>query len=82
MGASMARTSNGSRLNLQEAVALLIHNQEAFVREMADINRRHKEVETETKQLIAAIHQRLDGIERTLYELPEAIRQKIGFKTK
>ena len=96
MAANMARTSNGVKLNLQEAIALLIQNQAAFVSEMADVNRRYNELaaeksklaaeqkqfEGQTARAIAAIEHRLAGIERILRELPEAIRQKIGFKTK
>ena len=71
----MARTSNSSRLNLQDAVALLIRNQAAFVTEMAEINRRHNELAAETKQMIAASYQKVAEIDRTLSGLPEAIRQ-------
>ena len=78
----MARTSNGSKLSLQHAVELLIRNQAAFVTEMAEINRRHNELAAETKQVIAAIYQKFAEIDRTLSGLPEAIRRKIGFKTK
>ena len=67
----MKRTRNGARINLQEAVALLLHNQAQFVSQMVESERR-----------FANIEQKLDLIERILYDLPEAVRQKIGFKPK
>ena len=78
----MARRLNGTQINLQEAIALLIRNQAAFVTEMTEINRRHNELEVETKLMIAAIQQKFIDIDRILRDLPEAIRQKIGFKAK
>jgi len=71
MGADMKRTRNGARINLQEAVALLLHNQAQFVSQMVESERR-----------FANIERKLDLIERILYDLPEAVRQKIGFKPK
>ncbi len=67
----MKRTRNGTRINLQEAIALLLHNQAQFVSQMAESERR-----------FAAIERKLSQIERMLYDLPEAVRQKIGFKPK
>ncbi len=67
----MKRTRNGARINLQEAVALLLHNQAQFVSQMVESERR-----------FANIERKLDLIERILYDLPEAVRQKIGFKPK
>jgi len=69
MGADMKRTPNGTKVNLQEAVALLLHNQAQFVSQMVESERR-----------FAAIERELAEIKRMLYELPEAVRQKIGFK--
>ena len=67
----MKRTRNSARINLQEAVALLLHNQAQFVSQMVESERR-----------FANIERKLDLIERILYDLPEAVRQKIGFKPK
>jgi predicted nucleic acid-binding Zn-ribbon protein len=85
----MPRRTNGTRLNLQEAIALLIHNQAAFVNQIAETNKRleetarlHAELEAETRRHFAAIERELYEIKRALHELPEAIRQKIGFKAK
>jgi len=76
----MARRSDGSSVSLQEAVALLIHNQAAFVREMAELNRRHQELSAQSVRRFAAIERELHEIKVVLSNLPEAIRQKIGFK--
>ena len=78
----MARRLNGDRINLQEAVALLIHNQAAFVSEMAEMNKHRDELAAQSERRFAAIERELHEIKRALLELPEAIRQKIGFKTK
>ena len=70
----MARSANG---NLAAAMALLIQNQAAFVshlqrheNEFADITRRLEHIES-----ILLRH------ERILMDLPEALRQKVGFKS-
>ena len=65
----MKRTPNGTKTNLQEAIALLLHNQAQFVSQMVESERR-----------FAAIERHLAEITRILYDLPEAVRQKIGFK--
>ena len=74
----MARKSGNGNNNLQEAMALLIQNQAAFVAQLNETNKRQ-----------AAIENKLDVIERillrheqTLADLPEAIRQKVGFKNR
>jgi len=83
----MARRVETGRVNLQEAVALLIQNQAAFVREIAETNRRHEETNRRhedwmrrSDERFARIEQELDEIKRILLGLPEAVRQKIGFK--
>ena len=67
----MKRTRNGARIDLQQAAALLLRNQAQFVSQMVESERR-----------FANIERKLDLIERILYDLPEAVRQKIGFKPK
>ena len=61
-------------------MALLIQNQANFVSQLADTNRRSDErfsrIEEELKQIKAILLRH----EQTLQALPEAIRQKIGFK--
>lgn len=70
----MKRSANG---DLQAAMALLIRNQAEFVSHMR-----------ETQDTFARIFRKLDEIEtilirheRILNDLPEAIRQKVGFKS-
>jgi hypothetical protein len=72
---------------LDEAMALLIHNQAAFVKQISDTDRRHLEYERETAERFARIEAQMTEIIRVLNEhgrvlerLPEAIRDKIGFK--
>jgi uncharacterized protein Yka (UPF0111/DUF47 family) len=74
---SVAKRSNGSVGNLEQAMASLIQNQATFLSHL-----------TETYQRLARIESDLDQIktillrhEQTLHELPEAIRLKIGFKS-
>ena len=66
--------------SLEQAMALLIQNQANFVSQFADTNRRSDErfsrIEEELKQIKAILLRH----EQTLQTLPEAIRQKIGFK--
>ena len=71
----MARR-NGTTVNLESAIALLIHNQAQFMSHL-----------DEDRQRFARIERKLDDIENLLLQheqilrnLPEAIRQKIGFK--
>ena len=67
---------------MREAIALLIHNQASFVSEMAEMNKRRDELAGQSERRFAAIERELQEIRKVLLELPEAIRQKIGFKTK
>ena len=101
----MARKSASSQNGhdrLEEAMALLIQNQAAFVgrladadRERAEIERRHLEFERETAERFARIEAQMAEIIRVLNEhgqilaehgrllehLPEAVHEKIGFKS-
>ena len=61
---------------LEQAMALLIQNQAAFVGQLNETNKRFSRIE-DYLQLIKAI---LLRHEQTLQALPEAIRDKIGFK--
>ena len=69
-------------------MALLINNQAAFVKQISETNRRHLEFERETAERFARIETQMAEIIRVLNEhsrvlerLPEAIRDKIGFKS-
>ena len=77
----MAR--NGA--NLQQAMALLIHNQAAlvsqhtaFLSEMAEFRLAVARIEKDLEQIKATLVRH----EHLLSALTEAIRQKIGFKSK
>lgn len=68
MATRTARRTNGNG-NLEAAMALLIQNQAQFVGDMAQIKRDFEEIK---RYLIR--HEQL------LANLPEAIREKIGYK--
>ena len=79
----MATKSKNGNDNLQQAMALLIQNQAAFISQLHEMSkhqverdRRFARIEDELEQ-IKAILLRHD---RVLADLPEAIRQKVGFK--
>jgi hypothetical protein len=79
---------------LEEAMALLIQNEAAFVARLSESDRRHLEIERqhlkferETAERFARIEAQMAEIIRVLNEhsrmlerLPEAVRDKIGFK--
>jgi hypothetical protein len=82
------KKSNGDG-NLQAAIALLVQNQAAlgvqhttFLSQMSEINersdRRFARIEADLEEIKASLVRH----EQTLCELPEAIRQKIGYKPK
>jgi hypothetical protein len=78
-----ARTHNG-RGQLQIAMNLLIQNQAQFLAQIAEINRRTDErfarLEARLEERFARIEALLLRHEQILQNLPEAIREKIGFK--
>ena len=78
----MRTRSIEQKSDLQDAVATLVRTQAAFVSEMAEINKRHTELERRTETRFIAIEQLLHEIVEAIQQLPEAIRQKIGFKAK
>jgi hypothetical protein len=79
---------------LEEAMAMLIQNQAAFVGRLSEsesrhseFERRHLEFERETAERFARIEAKMAEIIRVLSEhgrllerLPDAVREKIGFK--
>jgi hypothetical protein len=89
----MPRQGNGT---LAQAIALLIQNQAAFVAELAEANRERTAIERRTEARFRHIEKTMDEMKamlidrervlREVYEmlkeLPEAVRQKIGFKTR
>jgi hypothetical protein len=89
------QTSTNSRNSrLEEAIALLINNQAAFVKQMSEsekdtalVRREMLELRRESDQLRRESDERFRRIEAILLEhtrllqaLPETIREKIGFK--
>jgi hypothetical protein len=86
---------NGRNNRLEEAMALLIHNQAAFNQTIAQLNQNQTAILGELRDLERQSGERFARIERILLEhtqilqehsrilqnLPEAVRQKIGFKT-
>ncbi len=85
-------TPNGDRL--EEAMAALIQNQAAFVGRLSESDRAHLEFERKTTERFAHIEAQMSEIIRLLAEhgrllaehgrllehLPEAVREKIGFR--
>ena len=73
----MAKKSNGSGGNLEQAMALLIQNQAAFLSHLTETYQRLARIEGDLDQIKAILLRH----EHTMNDLPEAIRQKIGFKS-
>jgi hypothetical protein len=71
---------NESTVNLEAAVATLLRAQAQFVSEMANINRRYNELKEESDHRYAQILAALMRHEELLMRLPDAIKDKIGFK--
>ncbi|MBI2821763.1 MAG: hypothetical protein HYX74_06015 [Acidobacteria bacterium] len=68
----MAKNGN----SLQQAMALLVNNQAAFVAQLNETNKRQAKIEQDLEQIKAILVQH----SQILAGLPEAIRQKVGFK--
>ena len=84
----MARTKTQTNGRLEEAMATLLQNQALFVAQMADINHRLDERFARIDERFARIEailiqhsQILNEHTRILQALPEAVRDKIGFKS-
>ncbi len=90
----MARARNQKNGRLEEAMVMLIQNQASFVqnqtsflarmaqtdKEIADLRRRDAELRQETAERFRRIEAILLEHSRILQALPDAIRDKIGFK--
>jgi hypothetical protein len=74
----MKAKSNGKRVNLQQAVALLIQNEAAFLASQIEAAQRFARIEQDLEQIKAILLRH----EQILSQLPEVIREKIGFKAK
>jgi hypothetical protein len=77
--AKKTSTQNGNN-RLDEAMAMLIQNQAAFLGRMAEIERATSERFGRIEQEMVAIRRILSEHSRLLERLPEAVRDKIGFK--
>ncbi|MBI4476162.1 MAG: hypothetical protein HY654_03255 [Acidobacteria bacterium] len=88
----MARRRNAASRNgtLQDAIALLVQNQAALVAQHTSFLTELRELAADSARRFATIEQELRQFEQIkaillrheqiLNELPEAIRQRIGFK--
>ena len=81
------RKNSNSNNHLEEAMALLIRYQAAFVEQIARndqerlrLQSSHEQLERETKEQFARVEERLSRIETILLQLPKAIKKAIGFK--
>ena len=79
--------SNGNSTTLETAIAVLLHNQAQFVQvqaqfaaEIARNDRRYDELKEESDRRFARIEALLLEHDRLLRALPDAIKDKIGFK--
>ncbi len=72
----MARTLRNG--NLEQAIALLIQNQAAFVGDKRENYKQMAEIRRDLEQIKAILIRH----EHILSNLPEAIREKIGFQAK
>jgi hypothetical protein len=84
--AKRSASTNGQS-HLEEAMALLIQNQASFLKDLRDIERDRRDMEransdrfSRIEATMASILRVLDEHSRTLERLPEAVRDKIGFK--
>jgi hypothetical protein len=73
---------------LEEAIATLINNQAAFVTQLAESERLRLKLDREANERFARIEGQMAEIIRVLNQhgqilehLPDAVREKIGFKT-
>jgi hypothetical protein len=76
----VARAKTNGNGRLEEALATLIQNQAAFVARMSEIDARVADMDRINSERFARIEALLLEHNRILTALPEAIREKIGFK--
>jgi hypothetical protein len=75
----MARR-NGTTIGLESAMALLVQNQAKCASDMVDINRRYNELKEKIDTRLTNIENLLARHDQLLKNLPDAIKEKIGFK--
>ena len=76
------RENSNSNNHLEEAMALLIRNQAAFVEQIARTDRERTEQKQEFEEFRRETRERLSRIETILLQLPKAIKKEIGFKAR
>ncbi len=76
------RKNSNSNNHLEEAMALLIRNQAAFVEQIAGTDRERTEQKQEFEEFRRETRERLSRIETILLQLPKAIKKEIGFKAR
>ena len=74
------RKNSNSNNHLEEAMAMLIRNQAAFVEQIARTDRERTEQKQEFEEFRRETRERLSRIETILLQLPKAIKKEIGFK--
>jgi hypothetical protein len=91
--AKQSASANG-RSQLEEAMALLIQNQASFLSDLREMERDRREMERDRREIeransehflrieatMTSILRVLDEHGRMLERLPEAVREKIGFR--
>jgi hypothetical protein len=80
MGGVMQKQTSRRGTHIEEAIALLIQEQAAFVAQLAESNRENAKTFAEINRKFTHIEAMLIRHERMLIDLPEVIRQKIGFQ--
>jgi hypothetical protein len=83
----MARKNESRNGRLEEAMATLLQNQAAFLARISAMDQRYSEMDQRYSEMERINSERFARIEAILLEhsrilqaLPEAIRQKIGFR--
>ena len=76
------RKNSNSNNHLEEAMALLIRNQAAFVEQIARTDRERTEQKQEFEEFRRETRERLSRIETILLQLPKAIKKETRFKAR
>jgi len=77
---AMPRSKNAGNGRLEEALATLIQNQASFLTRMSETDLRVADIDRVNSERFARIEALLIEHNRILQALPDAIRDKIGFK--
>ena len=69
-----------AQTSLVQAIATLAQNQTAFIAEMREIERERREFKRESEERFQRIEAILELHTRLLEALPDAVREKMGFR--